>query len=332
MPGDDFGDKTEAPTPRRLEEARERGQLARSTDLTAAIMLLAATGVLYFAGKFIGETLLDVVSTMLGETNQTAITAGEAHETMIDAMLRCGLAIAPMLLVLSVIAIVGSVIQGGFVLSSHPLVPSLDKLNPISGFGRIFSKRSVARLAGSLLKLGALTVVAYVCILSDFERMALLSLMGIKEMIAGSSEIVLGLCFKMAGVLIVLAVFDYMYQRWQFVEDMRMSKQEIREEMKRMEGDPMIKEHRRQMQRQMIMHRMSREVPKADAVITNPTHFAIAIRYDQDSMAAPRVVAKGTDFLAKRIREIALENGVPIVEKPALARALYKAEIGRAHV
>lgn len=330
MPADDFSEKTEAPTPRRIEEARERGQIARSTDLTAALLLLAATGVLYLGGSFMGEALLDTVSTMLGRSQQMSITDVEAQRTVIDAMLRFGLAIAPMLLVLVVVGIAANLIQGGFVVSTQPLVPSFDKLNPISGFGRMFGKRSLARLAGSMLKLTTLTVVAYACIMSDFERMALLSLVGVKEMIAGSSAIIIGMCFKMSGVLIVLAIFDYIYQRWQFSQDMRMSKQEIREEMKRMEGDPMIREHRRQMQRQMIMHRMSREVPKADAVITNPTHFAIAIRYDQNSMAAPRVVAKGADLLARRIREIAMENDVPIIEKPSLARALYKSvEIGQ---
>ncbi len=330
MPNDDFGEKTEAPTPRRIEEARERGQVARSTDLTAAFMLLAATAVLYFGGSFMGGTLMDALHDMLGQSSPMSITDSQANKTMVDVMLRFGMAMAPMLIGMSVVALLATLIQGGFVFSTHPLVPSLDKLNPITGFGRVFSKRSLARLCGSMLKLGALAVVAYLAILSDFERMALLSLMAAEDIVVGGSNILLILCFKMAAVLIVLAVFDYIYQRWQFSQDMRMSKQEIREEMKRMEGDPMIREHRRQMQRQMIMHRMSREVPKADAVITNPTHVAIAIRYDQDSMAAPRVIAKGADFLAQRIREIAMENGVPIVEKPALARAIYKSvEVGQ---
>jgi flagellar biosynthetic protein FlhB len=145
-----------------------------------------------------------------------------------------------------------------------------------------------------------------------------------------AGHLILGLGLKLAAIFVVLAVLDYMYQRWQYRQDLRMTKQEVREEMKRMEGDPLIREQRRHIQRQMAMRRMSAEVPKADAVITNPTHVAVAVRYDAETMAAPRVVAKGADLLAQRIREIAMEHGVPIVEKPALARALYRAvEVGQ---
>lgn len=330
MADESFGEKTETPTPRRLEEARERGQVPRSADLTAALVLLAGVGALYLVGGQVGEALTGALRQMLEFGHVEEMTSQTVMTEFMTSTRTFALAIVPIMAVVAVAGIAANLIQSGPVFSGHPLMPSLDKLSPIKGFGRIFSKRSLMRFVSNMAKLAAITWISYVVIAGDHERILALSGMSIRQMMTCGTEIVLGLGLKLAAVFVVLALFDYMYQRWQYTQDLRMTKQEVREEMKRMEGDPLIREQRRHIQRQMAMHRMSAEVPKADAVITNPTHFAIAIRYDADDMAAPRVVAKGADLLARRIREIAMEHGVPIIEKPDLARALYRAvEVGQ---
>ncbi|MBN2581668.1 MAG: flagellar biosynthesis protein FlhB [Planctomycetes bacterium] len=330
MADESFGEKTEAPTPRRIEEARERGQVPRSVDLTAALILLAGMAALYLAGDSLGSSLLKTMQEMLEFEHAGTMDSQTVLVEFARSSHHFVVIVAPVILSIAVMAVLANLMQSGLVFTSHPLQPSLDKLNPLTGFGRIFSKRALARLAGNLLKLGGLSWVAYVAIRSDFDRIVALSDMSITEMLRNAGQVVVSLGFKLGAILLVVAVFDYLYQRWQYTEDLKMTKQEVREEMKRMEGDPMIREQRRHIQRQLAMQRMSAAVPKADAVITNPTHFAIAIRYDSDKMAAPQVVAKGADLVAKRIREIAMEHGVPIVEKPTLARALYKAvEVGQ---
>ena len=330
MPDETLGDKTEAPTPRRLEEARERGQVPRSVNLTSALVLLAGVGILYLAGGRLSRSLLGAMEEMLGSGGIGLPNSQAVLGDFVKSAQHFGLAVAPVILGIALTAVLANLIQSGPVFSAHPLQPSLEKLNPATGFGRIFSKRALARLVANLMKLVAIAWVSYAAIKGEYPRIVALSGMGVAEMARNSGHLICSLGFKLAGILLVVAIFDYMYQRWQYLEDLKMTKQEVREEMKRMEGDPLIREQRRHIQRQMAMHRMSAEVPRADAVITNPTHLAIAIRYDSEEMAAPQVVAKGADLLAKRIREIAIEHGVPIIEKPALARALYKAvEVGQ---
>lgn len=330
MPDESFGEKTEAPTSQRLDEAKQRGQVPRSSDLTGAIVLLAGMSALYLVGGRLAQSLMGILQSML--------RFGDVHVLGIDTLLReaagsaqtMAWALAPVLGALVVAAIAANLIQSGPVFSVQPVTPSFEKLSPLKGFGRIFSKRAAMRFVSSLSKLVAIAWVSFMVIAADWEKIVALSGASVSDIATTGGHLVLSLGLKVAAVFVVLALLDYLYQRWQFTQDLRMTKQEVREEMKRMEGDPLIREQRRHIQRQMIMHRMSAEVPKADAVITNPTHYAIAIRYDTDTMAAPKVVAKGADYLAKRIREIAMEHNVPIIEKAPLARALYRAvEIGQ---
>jgi flagellar biosynthetic protein FlhB len=330
MADESFGEKSEAPTQRRIEEARERGQVPHSVDLTAALILLASMAALYFSGSSMGGAMLRTMHDMLEFDQAGTMDTPAVIAEFVRSAYHFVATVAPIIITIAVVAILANLVQSGIVVSSHPLQPSLDKLDPFKGFGRIFSKRALARLVGNLLKLGGLSYVAWIAIRGDFDRIVALSDMEVGQMFSNGGEVVVSLGFKLGLILLVVAVLDYMYQRWQFLEDLKMTKQEVREEMKRMEGDPMIREQRRHIQRQMAMQRMASAVPKADAIITNPTHFAIAVRYDADTMAAPQVVAKGADLVAKRIREIAMEHGIPIVEKPALARSLYKAvEVGQ---
>jgi len=330
MADESYGEKTEAPTPRRLEEARERGQVPRSADLTAALVMFAAVGSLYLVGSQVGHILLAALRDLLQFGGFQPVTIPGITADFLRSVKTFCLAIGPISAIIAVAAVAANLIQSGPVFSTFPLTPSFEKIDPFKGFERIFSKRSLVRFVTNMAKLAAIVWISYVAITSDFQRVVALADMSVEQMTSAGAEVILGLGLKLSAIFIVLAVLDYMYQRWQFHQDLRMSKQELREELKRMEGDPLIREQRRHIQRQIAMQRMAAEVPKADAVITNPSHYAIAIRYDPDAMAAPRVVAKGQDFMAKRIREIALEHGVPIIEKPALARALYRAvEVGR---
>ena len=323
MADESFGEKTEAPTSRRIEEARERGQVPRSVDLTAAIILLASMAALYFAGGPIGGSMLRTMQDMLAFENAGLMDAQDVLAEFAHSAYYFVVTVAPVILTIAVVAVLANIVQSGIVFSGHPLEPSLDKLNPITGFGRIFSGRALARLAGNLLKLAGLTWVAWVAIRGDFDRIVALSDMPVAQMFHNGGEVVVSLGFKLGLILLVIAVLDYMYQRWQFLEDLKMTKQEVREEMKRMEGDPLIREQRRHIQRQLAMQRMSAAVPKADAIITNPTHFAVALSYKEDKHSAPVVVAKGKDHLAQKIKERARECSVEIVENKPLARALY---------
>lgn len=328
MPGD-MGEKTEAPTPRKLQDAREKGQVAKSSDLSAALGLLAALILLNMYGPSILEGFKDLmVASFKLDTIPTV--ASEAFDQGWRMVLRKGLAIVgPIFLVLSIVAVAVNLLQVGFLISGKPITPSLDKISPLQGFKRLFSARTMMRLVMSLFKVTIIAAVAYLTIQSDLPALIGLTEISSVEVVGHSAHMVFVLGLKMCAVLLFLAILDYAFQKWQMQQDLRMTKDEVKEELKRMEGDPIMRQRRRAVARQLASQRMSQAVPNADVVITNPTELAIALKYDHESMSAPKVVAKGADYMAARIREIALANGVPIVERKPLARALYKAcEVG----
>ena len=326
-----YDERTEAATPRRREEARERGHVARSADLSSAVILLAAVLALQFFGRGLSDRLFGATAGIL---QRLAEVDGSRENLALHyggACVAAFLGFLPILLVIVIAAIGVNVAQVGFLFVTEPLAPSFDRIDPIAGFGRIFSVRSVARMASGLLKVAAVGLVVFLTIWA--ERARLVGLMGyaFEEIVTYGTGMMLTLGLRAVLVLLVLAILEYGYQKWQYERDLRMSKQEVREEMKRFEGDPKIKERRRAIQRQLAMQRMMQKVPKATVVITNPTHLAVAIEYRKDEMEAPVVVAKGAEGLAKRIREIALEHGVPIVERKDLAQAVYKSvDVGQA--
>lgn len=327
MPQDEAGDKTEQPTPRRREEAREEGQIARSTDLTAAVSLLAGILLLKFLGPRMMETLLEVTRAL---GNPPAVTASGLLPWIKGVVVATSKAILPFLGLLMVITVAGTIAQSGVVLTWKKLAFKPDRLNPVSGLKRVFSPESVMRLIVGLFKVGLLTVIAWYTVKGR-----------IAEILAGGGShpggiyvlagtLLFELALKMGLVLLVLGLADYLFQRWRLEQQLRMTKQEVRDELKRMEGDPLLKQRRRQMQSRLALQRVSAEVPKADVVVTNPTEFAVALRYDEATMRAPRLVAKGQDLLAARIRQVAQQHGVPIVQRPPLARGLYAAvEVGQ---
>jgi len=329
MPDDVGGEKTEAPTPRRLLEARQKGQVAKSNDLTAAIGLLAALVLLNMYGPAIMKGFQEI---MIGSLTLNNLPMGGAHAIDRTVQLLIGksmLIVGPLMLILFAVALIANLLQVGFIFSGKPITPSFSKISPIQGVKRLLSLRTLMRMVINLFKVGIIGTVAYFSIRDDIPRMLGLTGVSYMEVLGQSAEMVFVLGLKLSLILLILGLADFGFQKWQLLKDLRMTKEEIKEEMKRMEGDPLMRQRRRAVARQLAMQRMSQAVPGADVVITNPPELALALKYDQDVMGAPKVVAKGSGFIAERIRTIANENGIPIVQRKPLAQTLYKAcEVG----
>lgn len=323
-------DRTEPATPRRREEARARGQVARSADFSSAVVLLAGVLALRFAGRPLADGLSGSVSAVLGglaEVDGDPAALASRFGGAFAAVLAAFLPIAGVALAAAAGA---GLLQVGFLFTADPLKPDLDRLNPATGLGRLLSLRGLARLLAGLLKLAVVGGVAFWTIWAERGTLVGLSGRGFDPVPALSADLMQVLALRTALALLVLAAADYGYQKWQYERDLRMSRRELREELRRYEGDPRIRERRRAVQRQLALDRMVLAVPQATVVITNPTHLAVAVRYKK-SMDAPVVVAKGAEGMARRIREAAMEHGVPIVERRDLARALYReVEVGGA--
>jgi flagellar biosynthetic protein FlhB len=327
---EDFGEKTEAPTQKRREEARERGQIAKSHDLTAAIALLGAMIALNFLAPQIFHELMNLTKKSLDLTGSEKLVPDAMYQAVHVALIVLAKAVLPISLVLMVLAVIVSLAQVGFLFTWEPLIPKFSKINPISGFARMFSLDALMKLCINLLKVGIIGYVSYLTIKDRMAQIVNLAALDNWHILGITAELMFLLGIRLAVILLVLAIFDYAYTWFQNEQKLRMSKQELKEEMRRMEGDPLTRERRRRVARQLANQRMRHAVPRADVVITNPTELAIAIKYDVKTMSAPKVVAKGADFLAAKIREIAIENHVPIIERKPLAQTLYKTvEVGQ---
>lgn len=327
MPGpDDSGDKTEQPTPRRREEAREEGQVARSTDLTAAVSLMAGLLLLKFLGPHMLETFFQLTRA-LGDP--PAIRAADLLPWIRHVIYATLRVLLPFLFLVMVVTIVGSVVQSGILLTWKKLALKPERLNPTEGMKRLASPESFVRLVMGLFKVSLLSLIAWYTVEGRIGTIIASTAAHTGGVYVLAADLIYDLALKMGLVLLILGIADYIFQRWRLEQQLRMSKQEVRDELKRMEGDPLMKHRRRQLQQRLAMQRIQQEVPKADVVVTNPTEYAVALRYDEATMGAPRVVAKGRDLLAQRIRQIAQQHGVPVVERPPLARGLYAAvEVG----
>jgi len=323
-------ERTEPATPRRREEARERGQVARSADLSSALILLAAVVALHFLGRsMIGGILasstsvLDGLAGVDGAPGNLMGRFGGAFAAVLAGFL-------PFIGIILAAAVGANLVQVGFLFTGDPLVPDLDRINPVSGLGRLFSIRGLLRIVAALLKISLVAVVVFWTLWAERVRLVELSGRPFEQVLGVATDLMFTLSLRAALALLGLALLDFGLQRWQHGRDLRMSKREVREELKRYEGDPRIRERRRGLQRRLALQRMMLGVPEATVVITNPTHFAVAVRYEKP-MEAPIVVAKGAEQMAFRIRETALEHGVPIVERKELARALYRTvDVGQA--
>ncbi len=317
-------EQTEKATPKRRSEARKRGQVAKSQDLTGAVIFLVCVVVLH---AFLNRMITGLQSSVTGLFQRVAQHGDPTFHSVWVQFLEAASGVAiPLLVVFGLVmvaAIVVNVFQFGFLFTLKPIVPSFSKLNPINGFKQLFSKQVAVNLGKQILKLGAVVVIIYSSIAHNIDFFAAVGQTTPGEMANMTADLVYDMAWKFALLLVVVGVLDYAYQRWQLEESLKMSKQEVKDEWRQSEGNPEARSALKRRQREFARRRMMSAVPKATVVVTNPTHFAVALDWDDNKMDAPVVVAKGADLVAKRIRDIARENGVPIMENPPLARTLY---------
>lgn len=331
MPDETGGERNIPATPRRRERAREEGTVVRSQDLSSAWALFVALLAIVLLGPGMLGTLEEGGRMFLGRTEE--FLSGQAgQETLAwQAMILLLRGILPFMAVMLVAGVAVNLLQVGFIFTAKPLVPKFERINPVSGFRKFFSARALAELVKSVAKLTFVAVIAWLTLSARAREMVLLMLLSPGELVDAIGALIFALWWRIVAAMAVIGLLDFAFQRWQHEKDLRMTEREFREEMKEMEGDPRIRRRIRQLQRQMAMQRMMAEVPKADVIVTNPTEYAVALRYVMNEMDAPVVVAKGARLIAQRIRDLAVENDVPIVERPDLARTLYRTvEIGQA--
>lgn len=322
-------EKVLPPSPRKLQQARERGNVARSADLNSGVLLLVASLGFYMLGPLTFNQLIALTQYYFADASTISLRPGDMQPLLVQALLLTVPVVVPLMLLLMAAGIFINVTQIGFIFSGQALQPKLERLNPIRGFQRFVSLRALVELVKSLTKLGVIGYIAFSTVRGRIPD--ILVLMHSSPSAIGVSvwHILFAVWWRVGLAMIVIGLFDFAFQRWQYLRDLRMTRQEAQDELKQLEGDPRIKQRVRQIQRQMAMQRMMADVPDAEVVITNPTAYAVALRYEAGKMEAPTVVAKGARRIAERIRELAVEHDVPIVERPELARALFRdIEIG----
>jgi flagellar biosynthetic protein FlhB len=316
-------DRTEPASPKKRQDAREKGQVAKSREIPSVLVLLGGLSVFYFAGSWMFGHLIENTGSILTQCGQTLLNAETTQSFFWEIFRFVVKLLAPLFAVVVLVGIIGNIGQVGFLLTGKSLIPSFSKFNPISGMARLFSLRSIVELVKSILKVLIVGGIAYAMLHGEMDKIPALTELDPMSILAFMGQVSLKIGFYTCLVLIILAGLDYIFQRWQHERDLRMTKQEIKDEFKQREGDPVVKSRIRSAQRQMAMQRMMESVPQATVIITNPTHLAIALKFEQD-MPAPMVVAKGAGHVAERIRQIAREHDIPIIEQKPLARALYK--------
>lgn len=320
------GEKTEAPTPKKLTDARKEGQVAKSMDLVTAFMLLGMFLGLKFCVGYMGRKFLESfrriygsMSTLLSDEVNYNVTASLIKNVIFDIVLIA----APLMILALVVAFVFNIAQVKWAPTAKPLKPKFNKFNPISGMKRLFSKDKIMELLKSVAKVVVLTYVVYDEIKDQYGLLFQFYNYGLMEAVVAIGNLVISVGIKISFCFLVIAVVDYFYQKRKFNEDMKMTKQEIKDEYKNSEGDPQIKGKIKARMREASQRRMMQSLPDADVVITNPTHLAVALRYDKENASAPVVIAKGADYLAQKIKEVARENNIEIVENKPVARMLY---------
>jgi flagellar biosynthetic protein FlhB len=315
-------EKTEPASPRRLEQAREEGQVPQSRELSAFLVLMAGSGALWLTGSWLGQRIGGAVSQGLTFGREAAFDTARLPSMFLDSAWQALAAIGPLLLVLVVAALAGPFMLGGLNFTTKALAPDWTRLDPVKGFGRMFSMHSVGELVKGVLKALLVGVVVVWVVLHEKEQVFALIGQPLERGLAAMGQTILFSTLIIVGSMFLIVAADVPFQLWQYYRRLRMTKEEVRKEMKELEGDPQLKARIRSQQREIARRRMMAAVPKAQVVVTNPTHFAVALAYDE-KMPAPRVVAKGRGAIARRIREIAQEHNVPLLEAPPLARALF---------
>ncbi len=320
-------DKTEDPTEKRRRDAREKGQVARSQELNTVFVLLTGFLSLRILWEYIYSNIAEYTIYIYNHLAQST-SIETIREIFLGIMLLLAKTAFPVMIAIMIMGLAVNIYQVGFVVTTQRLEFDLARLNPINGFGRILSKRSLVELVKSIFKIIIIGSFLYSYLKDQIPFMPYLIYFDLPRSLEEIASIIFMMVYKVLGIIMIMAILDFMYQKWQLTQDLKMSKQEVKDEHKQVEGDPQIKAKIRRKQREMAMMRMMQEVPKADVIITNPTHLAIALMYKQ-GMTAPLIIAKGQDLVAERIKQIAREHKITIVENKPLARALYETtEVG----
>lgn len=321
---EELGERTENATPRRLSEARKKGQIARSQDLSSAVNLIGAAVALAAFASTMGTEMVRIMRRVLsGQIQGDPVGLDSIVPAVMYTAQRGLWMIVPLFLILAVIAYLGQFLQVRWLITLEPIKPKLTNLNPAAGLRKLFTRQNLVKTLVNTIKLVAVGTVAILVMRRHEPKLAALVLLDLPVAARMMALLILELVAWLLVLMLLIGIVDYLYQRWQHQTDLKMTRQEVKDERKSMEGNPEVRKRRMKMAVEIAMQRIKTAVPDADVVVTNPTHFSVAIRYASESMNAPRVVAKGADLLAFRIREIARAHAVPIVERPPLARALY---------
>ena len=330
MPETAGQERTEKATSKKREEARRKGQVAQSREISSVMILMTTIGIFYFAGSWVFGNLSDLISGVYQNIGTLRFTkVSDASSFSLEILYHFLMVLLPFLLPIAIVGFIANVMQVGFQFSSEAMLIKFSKLNPVSGIKRLVSLKSLVELGKSIIKVLFIGSIAYFLVKSDIQGFPVLIHQEVGQILLFIARVAFKVCFFVCLAMIVLAVLDFLYQRWQYEQDLKMTKQEVKDEMKQTYGDPKVKARIRGVQMEMARRRMMEAVPEADVVITNPTHLAIALKFDARDMIAPRVMAKGSGHIAQRIREIAAEHHIPIVEEKPLAQALFKmVEIG----
>jgi len=330
MPETGGQERTEKATPKRRRDARKKGQVAQSRELSSVMILMTALGFFYFAGSWIFDSLLQVIGGVYGHLDTLRLDAvSEVNAFSVEIFKKVLLILIPFFVPILIAGMAGNIGQIGFEIHGEPMRPKLTRLNPIAGLKKLVSLRSMVEVIKSVIKILFIGGIAFGIVKNETTAMPALMQQEVVDILLFIGRVAFKIFFFVCLALIVLAFLDYAYQRWQYEQSLKMTKQEVKDERRQIEGDPKVKGRIRRVQLELARRRMMEAVPEADVVITNPVHLAVALKFDAAKMIAPTIVAKGSGYVAERIKEIARSHQVPIVENKPLAQALHKmAEIG----
>jgi len=320
--------KTERATPKKREEARKRGQVVRSVEINSMLNVLICLIILKIFGEYIFNNIKNISLYFWNNVTTFSITLDTIGDFLLFIISKFLLILLPIFVSVFIIGILSNILQFGFLITFEPLKPSFDKINPFRGFKRLFSKRLFFELGKSFIKIFVISYIFYTTVKKIFNEIFMTPLMDIETYLGFAADTVFKLGIKIVIAFIIFSILDYIYQKYEYEDNLMMSKQEVKDELKQLEGDPLIKARIRNIQREMARRRMISEIPQADVVITNPNHIAVAIRYKEGEDNAPKIIAKGINLMAEKIKEIARKYGIIIMENPPLARTLVKLEIG----
>ncbi len=316
-------ERTEPATPKRKREALEKGQVAKSQDVNSALILLSGVLLMLFLGGSMVVKMKDTMGMICKNLFYEDFNADTFIGLVMDISFKNLKGVLPIMGGFMIVGLLASYSQVGIIFSRKALIPDFKRLNPVTGVKKLISKRSLIKTAMSLVKLSVMCGIAYVAIIKDLEPLMELVSMRTEEIFSSASGLIFGITLKITIILLILSLLDFLYQRWQHSKDLMMTKNEVKQESKQTEGDPLVKSRVKAAQREMSRKRMMQAIPEADVVVTNPTHYAVALKYDAATMDSPKVIGKGVDLIALKIREVAVKHDIPIVEDRALARILY---------